>query len=312
MEEIKNNTPVISEKEARRLAHLKEMEKHIGHETMHLEMVLILITTLVASQIALVQWKNRHPKSYNAVTLLGMWFVPFLFSSRMLWWRFLTIWTFYTIVTTFVVLKARRRPLSGNTPRLVYKWFLVLFQVSYAVGVVGYICIMFTVFGLNMLFLIRPETAMDFSVLLLFYGLYYGVMSRDFAEICSEMMASTIGYYTKSGIPTKTLKDGVCAVCGQELVLPLDEHDTTVEKVYKLSCYHTFHDYCIRGWCIVGKKQTCPYCKEKVDLKRMFTSPWERPHLLYGQLLDWIRYLVAWQPVIIVIVQGINWTLGLK
>lgn len=35
--------------------------------------------------------------------------------------------------------------------------------------------------------------AMDFSVILLFYGLYYGVMSRDFAEICSETMASTIG-----------------------------------------------------------------------------------------------------------------------
>ena len=35
-----------------------------------------------------------------------------------------------------------------------------------------------------------------------------------------------------------------------------------------------FHEFCIRGWCIVGKKQTCPYCKEKVDLKRMFPSPY--------------------------------------
>jgi len=41
------------------------MEKHAGHENMHLEMVIILIVTLVVSQIALVQWKNRHPKSYN-------------------------------------------------------------------------------------------------------------------------------------------------------------------------------------------------------------------------------------------------------
>lgn len=24
----------------------------------------------------------------------------------------------------------------------------------------------------------------------------------------------------------------------------------------------------------MGKKQTCPYCKEKVDLKRMFPSPY--------------------------------------
>ena len=35
--------------------------------------------------------------------------------------------------------------------------------------------------------------AIDFGILLLFYGLYYGIISRDFAEICSETMASTIG-----------------------------------------------------------------------------------------------------------------------
>lgn len=41
-------------------------------------------------------------------------------------------------------------------------------------------------------------------------------------------------------------------------------------------------------------------------------SRWERPHVLYGQLLDWIRWLVAWQPLILFIVQGINWALGLE
>lgn len=39
---------------------------------------------------------------------------------------------------------------------------------------------------------------------------------------------------------------------------------------------------------------------------------WERPHVMYGQLLDWLRYLVAWQPVIIGFVQGINYILGLE
>lgn len=39
---------------------------------------------------------------------------------------------------------------------------------------------------------------------------------------------------------------------------------------------------------------------------------WERPHVLYGQLLDWIRWLVAWQPLILFLVQGINWALGLE
>lgn len=37
---------------------------------------------------------------------------------------------------------------------------------------------------------------MDVGVVMLFYGLYYGVMGRDFAEICSDYMASTIGVRT--------------------------------------------------------------------------------------------------------------------
>lgn len=37
---------------------------------------------------------------------------------------------------------------------------------------------------------------MDIGVIMLFYGLYYGVMGRDFAEICSDYMASTIGVRT--------------------------------------------------------------------------------------------------------------------
>lgn len=32
---------------------------------MHAEMVLILIATLVVAQIVLVQWKQRHHRSYN-------------------------------------------------------------------------------------------------------------------------------------------------------------------------------------------------------------------------------------------------------
>lgn len=314
MEEAKEQDVVISVTKA--MSEKERMdairEKHKGHGAMHLEMVLILISTIIVSQIALVQWRNRYPRSYNMATLAGMWIVPLGFSLYHHWWRFLLTWIIFTVVTAFITHKARKKPLHGSTPRLVYQWFLVVFRISYTIGVFGYILVLLTMMGVNMIFLIRPETAMDFSLLLMFYGLYYGVMGRDFAEICSDTMASTIGYYTRSGMPTKQLSPDVCAVCGQVLVLPEDEFDEKTERVYKLSCFHTFHEMCIRGWCIVGKKQTCPYCKEKVDLKRMFKSPWERPHIMYGQLLDWIRYLVAWQPVILFIVQGINWVLGLK
>ena len=37
---------------------------------------------------------------------------------------------------------------------------------------------------------------------------------------------------------------------------------------------------CIRGWTIVGKKDTCPACLEKVDLRAVFHDrPWETRNL---------------------------------
>lgn len=38
----------------------------------------------------------------------------------------------------------------------------------------------------------ESDDSMDFAVTLLFYGLYYGMMGRDFAETCSDYMAPTI------------------------------------------------------------------------------------------------------------------------
>ena len=31
----------------------------------------------------------------------------------------------------------------------------------------------------------------------------------------------------------------------------------------------SFHEQCIRGWSMVGKKDSCPICSEKVDLKSL-------------------------------------------
>lgn len=77
--------------------------------------------------------------------------------------------------------------------RLVYKWFLLIYKISYGSGILGYMVIMLTMLGVNMLFLIKPQYSMDFGLLVMFYGLYFGVVSRDFAEVCSDTMAAHIG-----------------------------------------------------------------------------------------------------------------------
>lgn len=48
----------------------------------------------------------------------------------------------------------------------------------------------------------------------------------------------------------------------------------------QLPCKHLYHDGCIRGWTLVGKKDTCPTCLEKVDLRLIFADrPWETRNL---------------------------------
>lgn len=48
-----------------RLEHEKLHAKHKGHEAMHLEMVLILFSTLVVAQILIVKWKKHYYKSFQ-------------------------------------------------------------------------------------------------------------------------------------------------------------------------------------------------------------------------------------------------------
>ncbi|MXQ85809.1 hypothetical protein E5288_WYG016406 [Bos mutus] len=295
---------------------------HRGHESMHVEMVLIFLCALVVAQIVLVQWRQRHGRSYNKGSVLVSDEVahieaeaaaasttvelhtlaapatqPPMSSQGPLGglaaaggseprWLATAVgrreWPpqvlpdahctssalFYVCsdvlcgpedtlegynnkhgafqqhlsreVAPAVMCGATRKPLSGRTPRLVYKWFLLIYKLSCAFGVVGYLAIIFTMCGFHLFFRIKARDSMDFGIVSLFYGLYYGVMGRDFAEICSDYMASTLGFYSGSGMPTRSLSDDICAVCGQKIIVELDE-EGLIENTYQLSCKHVHH-----------------------------------------------------------------------
>jgi RING finger protein 121 len=169
---------------------------------------------------------------------------------------------------------------------------------------------MFT--GLGLLLPSNPDTILEIGVTLIFYGVYYGVLGRDFAEVCVDFMSAAMTYTTGGqSLPKVQLSGNMCAVCGHRIILPSEDEKVT-ERTYRLGCGHLFHEFCIRGWCIVGKKQTCPYCQEKVELKKIFKNPWEKPHLLFGQMLDFLRYCVVWLPVILSIVHLIYYIFHLE
>lgn len=48
-----------------RADHIKLHKQHQGHESMHAEMVLILLGTLMITQFSLIEWKKRHFKLYQ-------------------------------------------------------------------------------------------------------------------------------------------------------------------------------------------------------------------------------------------------------
>ena len=66
-------------------------------------------------------------------------------------------------------------------------------KVNYGMGVLGYLLVMFTLIGVNVLFGVTPDKSMDWGLTVLFYGLYFGVLSRDFSVLCTDKMATRLG-----------------------------------------------------------------------------------------------------------------------
>ncbi|PNI63249.1 RNF175 isoform 3 [Pan troglodytes] len=55
---------------------------HRGHDSMHVEMILIFLCVLVIAQIVLVQWRQRHGRSYN----IGLQMVSFDLQTQLCIW----------------------------------------------------------------------------------------------------------------------------------------------------------------------------------------------------------------------------------
>ena len=77
------------------------------------------------------------------------------------------------LIMQVVIYKASRKPLEAMTPRMVYKWYTVVYNTSFVVGVIGYIIIMLVFFGLGVLFSAEADL-MQAGILCLSYGLYFG------------------------------------------------------------------------------------------------------------------------------------------
>ncbi|KXN73933.1 hypothetical protein CONCODRAFT_3001 [Conidiobolus coronatus NRRL 28638] len=282
-------------------------KEHAGHDSMHSAMFFILVFIVVASQLFLVSWKKKYYSSYQLFSVISLWFIPPFYSYLLNYYPFVSIWACYSVLNIWIMLKASSKPLHKDTPKVVYRWFSVTYRISYFVGLIGYLMFMFLLFGVAQIFY-NEERSMKVCAFFLGYGLYFGALSRDFAEICSDKMASTFGLHAKGDLPQKATRPNLCAICNGFLRIGSEIPQPT----HTLECDHQFHESCLRGWCLIGKKDICPYCHEKVSLKELSKNPWDIQERFYINVLDWLRYFAIWLPLAIVLVQFIYMTFDLK
>ena len=61
--------------------------------------------------------------------------------------------------------------------------------------------------------------------------------------LCSPLPRGSVHFpqqfYSVSGMPTRSLADSICAVCGQKTIVELDE-EGLIEDTYQLSCNHVY------------------------------------------------------------------------
>ncbi|KAJ3391074.1 hypothetical protein HDU80_011125 [Chytriomyces hyalinus] len=316
----------------------KFLEQHRGHEQQHAEMAMILFMSLIAFQIILTLWKKWHEKSFNLVSLIGLWFVPMGIGLNAGNYRFIFVWLAFSLLNGTIVRKAIfENPMKSETPRLVYRWYSYVYNASVVVGAVGYFFTFVPFFSLpSLIFGVSEQTEISMfrgGITILFYALYFGMLGRDFVDRLSDRMALMMGYYAPAGIPKKHLRANVCAICGDSTQQQQQQSNrravdkpgffaslsgaggvggSAATNVVKMNCGHPFHEECIRGWTIIGKKDCCPSCKEKVDMKAFSRHAWDSAQLFYLNFLDALRYMLVWNPVVFLILHFVFKVFGFK
>merc|ERR1711879_628610 len=214
-------------------------------------------------------------------TMVGLLGFPLYVSLQLLYWRMLLCWTMFVGSSAYLVFLAKEVPLDVETPRKVYSWFYGVYRTCNAMAISGYMFIIAECFGFG--YALKVDL-MNFGLTLMFYGLYYGLLGRDSAEICCDLMVSTMGYTTRGGLPVRGAQPGYCALCTKALGPTKFDPDAEPETQIKLDCGHVLHESCVKGWVMVGKKDTCPVCREKVDFSIFPSNPWHYQDRVWVQV----------------------------
>ena len=95
---------------------LERLEKFRRRRKQAPMVFMLLLSVMVCGQIVLFTWRKKHYRSYQQVTLLGMWLFPIFFSLYFHFWRFVVAWLLFTFSTGYYCSLAMGTPLDVHAP----------------------------------------------------------------------------------------------------------------------------------------------------------------------------------------------------
>jgi len=275
--------------------------------------IFCLLLPTACVQFAVYLCQKKWPVPFNKISWWLLCVVPASAAILLKDWIFLSFCIGFAVVSLIGYLLARQNPLSPTTPRFVYKWFHTIGLLTLALNVLSGLIAIVSLF-ISLCFDFPDESAflINLGGALGYYGGYFGLISRDLAIIITETMNNKPGLFRDAEdlLPTGSVKRDCCNIC--KVPKPtqpsrnrfdfIQRNSATKdhEKWKKLKCGDIFHESCLRGWVMLGKKTTCPCCREKVDFQldddNSFFGRFET-NLLFGYDI-FLRYAIVYLPII--------------
>ncbi|KAG5859417.1 RING finger-like domain-containing protein [Encephalitozoon hellem] len=242
-----------------------------------LQRIAVISVYALIIQTFFTAWKKINKKTHDVCVFLILLLFPpgfFLFMQS----YFLPFcWLLFSGFMLFNTLKVMKGPLGKNVMRDIYGVFRSLFIISNLGTLLGQ--------SLTFVFFYLKPEYLGYTLSILLFFLYFGLLSREVIFFLSETMAVSTGFYSKEGVPGKGNNNSLCMICTKLF--------DGSEKIHTLVCAHSFHEDCIKGWCLLGKKPFCPYCKKKIESASLPPELWHKAEVWFYPLINTLRSFIV-------------------
>jgi hypothetical protein len=211
---------------------------HRNDERTGQRIMWLLFATVGLCQVAVVQWRTRHPKSFNLALLACLWLFPVGLLIMQGWGAlfrapFFYVWLLFSLLMGALLGAVRQRTLAEATPGIVYgvlEWLYL--QCMGASGLV-LTCFM-ALFLMPALAAALPPWALSGVLLVGAYSVYFAVLLRDVTVVISDALVARLsaggggggGDGAAAGAGSRAGRD-TCGLCAG--VLHIVDEGTAVE-----------------------------------------------------------------------------------